>query len=397
MNRINFRPLWSLDVIKTEDYLSKMAEKGYYIIGINFSLKLFKFNKGDCQKINYRITYSKDYGNKLAVGLIIDGWKTCTENKRWRVLKNGKKISKINNFPARDGVIKRNKTILEVILGLLLFFVTTSLPNMFILGVLRDKNSTVSYDNGIISISGHNSLTQIFYYDLISYAVYLIFIILALISIFKLSSCNKKLKSKNSGYGVSKVYGNGKKFKKVKFGWFCYPDVIANWLENMELQGFNLYKVGLNSFSFIKGEKKRIKYYMDFHRLSSEDYYNIHSSSGWELVNSSYPNNKKWSFWKKEYDENQPKPSIYSDNSSKIDAAKKVLINYLPAYLFITIIYTLVLANFIKIALKIKHPNLLINIPSIAASLIFSFSAVSFSLYSIRLIKYYFRIKNKID
>lgn len=397
MNRISFRPLWSLDVIKTEDYLSKMAEKGYCLNGINFPLKVFKFNKGDCQKINYRITYSKDYGNKLAVGLINDGWKTCAENKRWRVLKNEKEISKINNFPARDGVIKRNKTIWEVILGLLLFSMTTSLPNMFILGGLRDKNSTVSYDNGIISISDHNSLTQIFYYDLISYAVYLIFIILALISILKLSSCNKKLKYENGDYGVSKVYGNGKKFNKVKFGWFCHPDVIENWLENMELQEFNLYKVGLYFFSFIKGKKKRIKYYMDFHRLSSEDYYNIHSSSGWELVKSSYPNNNKWSFWKKEYDENQPKPSIYSDNISKIDAAKIVLVNYLPAYLFIAIIYTLVLGNFIKIALRIKHPNLLINMLSITASLVFSFSVVLFSLYSIRLIKYYFRIKNKID
>lgn len=397
MSKISFKPLWSFDVIKTEEYLSIMAEKGYQLNYINFPLRIFKFNKKQGEKINYRITYSKDYGNNLAVSLINDGWGTCSENRRWRVLKNEKEIWKINNFPARDGVIKRNKTILEVILGLLLFFVTTSLPNIIILGGLTDKNSSVSYVNGNITITGSNSFTQIFYYDLISYALCLILFILALISILKLTSFNKKVKYESGDNKVLKTYGNGKKFNKIKLGWFCHPDIIENWLENMELQGFNLYKAGLFSFSFLQGEKKRIKYCIDFQRLPGEDYYNIYSASGWELVKGAYLNNKKWSFWRKEYAENQIKPSLYTDNSSKIDGAKKVLINYLPAYIFLIIIYMLVLRNFIKVILKMKHPDLLISIPSITTSLIFSFSVVLFSLYSIRLIKYYFRIKNKID
>lgn len=363
MNKISFRPLWSLDIIKTENYLYQMGEKGYELNSINFPLKIFEFKKVESKSKVFRITYSKDFGNKLSTNLINDGWESVLENKKWRVLSNEKEISYVKNFPTRDGILKRNKNILEVDLSVILILLTISIPNVITLGPIVDK----------------------------SIIIYLISIIISLVSIFKIKSGNRKLIGENSKKEIGGKFNNRNKIKKIKFGWFCEVDNIEKWLEKMESIGYTLSKVELNSFYFRKGEKKRVKYFIEFQKFPSEDYNNMYSSLGWKSVNASYLINKRWSFWKKEYEGEIPE--IFTDKKTKIEGAKKILISYLPSYILLFVVYTLVLGNFIKVFLQIRNPFSLITIPAILTSLIFAFSVVLFSVYCVKLIKYYLRIK----
>jgi hypothetical protein len=58
----------------------------------------------------------------------------------------------------------------------------------------------------------------------------------------------------------------GQLIKKTKIGWFYSPDIAEKWLEKMEEEGYNLVSMSNlgNSFYFVKGEAKKVKYHVDF-------------------------------------------------------------------------------------------------------------------------------------
>ncbi|MFA9398626.1 MAG: DUF2812 domain-containing protein [Clostridiaceae bacterium] len=408
MKKISFRPLWSLDIIKTEKYLSDMAKKGYKLAGINYIAKIFKFEKGESKDINYKITYSKDYGNKLATSLINDGWKTCSENKRWRVQVNENEKSSIKKSPSRDGIWKRNKKIFEILQSLIFVPLPIMIINtitMFMHGGIFNKNSTISYKNNVIIIGTPNSYSEIYYYDLISYAVLIIIIILAVISSVILFKGNKKLKSEIGQveeveeFEEVKISNKVEKIRKNKLGWEYQPDLIEKWLEDMEYKGFNLCKVDINSFSFIKGERKKIKYYIDSQKSPGEGYYDIYLSSGYKLVNSDEESSKTCTIWKKEYNENEVEPIMYNDSSIGINIAKKRML-YLPMNIFLIIIFTATLKFIIELIINYKiitNANALKYVMYFLALPLIIFIIVYTFIVSMKIIKYYFRLKGKIN
>jgi hypothetical protein len=54
-----FRPFGSYDVIKTEEWLSSMADSGYILIKINRVTRCFFFEETEPQKLVYRIVFDE--------------------------------------------------------------------------------------------------------------------------------------------------------------------------------------------------------------------------------------------------------------------------------------------------------------------------------------------------
>ncbi|MCL2798380.1 MAG: DUF2812 domain-containing protein [Firmicutes bacterium] len=107
---------------------------------------------------------------------------------------------------------------------------------------------------------------------------------------------------------LEKLKKEKKYVKKIRFFWLTAPDLCERWLEKMEGQGWNLAWMGKfgGSFHFIKGEPRRIKYFVDYHDGEAE-YYSLHKDNGWTLVYSARP----ISVWSHGYVE-QP-PVFYND------------------------------------------------------------------------------------
>ena len=54
-----FRPFWSYDVVKTEEWLSQMHADGYALVSVNFASRLFHFEETMPAKMFYRIVPEK--------------------------------------------------------------------------------------------------------------------------------------------------------------------------------------------------------------------------------------------------------------------------------------------------------------------------------------------------
>lgn len=114
--------------------------------------------------------------------------------------------------------------------------------------------------------------------------------------------------------------------------WGWNPEKVENWLEEMEMKGWNLYKVGVLGLRFIfkKGKSARVRYCADYQSsLVGDQYFNIFKDDGWELAWEG----TGWYIWKKLYAEERP--SIYTDISSLIERNNRVAIVLLPIFFFL--------------------------------------------------------------
>jgi len=116
--------------------------------------------------------------------------------------------------------------------------------------------------------------------------------------------------------------------KKVfKWWWGWNPEKIEKWLEEQELNGWNLEKTddfGIR-FWFRKGQSQKMAYRIDFQPKIREEYRQLFSDAGWQLVKRT---NGGWYFWRQPYDE--VKPEIFTDPESLIDRNRRLLPLLLP-------------------------------------------------------------------
>src|SRR5690625_752418 len=87
-----WKPFWSYDVLKTETWLSFMANKGYFLIDINRRTRIFSFQYGEPQRMTYRIAYDKGKSDSLASGLVEEGWSLVFHRGHWTVTTNEKRL-----------------------------------------------------------------------------------------------------------------------------------------------------------------------------------------------------------------------------------------------------------------------------------------------------------------
>lgn len=118
---------------------------------------------------------------------------------------------------------------------------------------------------------------------------------------------------------------SNEKFKQVSKLFFVWQDEKEErWLRKMALEGWHLVGIkGLTKYQFIKGEPQDYYYKLDFKnkQMDHDDYVGIFEAAGWEYVG----NMMLWHYFRKLGMDGQM-PEIYTDNQSKVDRNKRILV-----------------------------------------------------------------------
>ncbi|WP_257143963.1 DUF2812 domain-containing protein [Bacillus sp. AFS002410] len=175
-----FRPFWSYDVKKTEEWLSEMAENGYILVKVNRWLRYFYFQNSESQTKTYRVVYDKIRASSMSKSLSDEGWIKSNQCGKWQFISNDKPIEQLKTASVRDGIIKRNKTIMYTYSGFLIYFLFVALMNISIFGMAFFQ------DEPIVVVK---SPLWIITYTCLGIAIALF--IIAIYSVFKIRKTNK--------------------------------------------------------------------------------------------------------------------------------------------------------------------------------------------------------------
>lgn len=396
MSKNVFRPFWSLDIIETENWLCEMSAKGYYIKEINAMTKVFVFEKGEPKEIIYKICRHKAGVSVASQSLLNSGWYSVYSKGKWSILANENDKSQIKTHPSRESLLNRSRNIKYSIGSLLtLWLIMSIMPLLILTGLL------------FYSTNGSLNVTYIPGAKL-SMTLILLVLILLIYIIIKFNKSDKKLRIENGAnlnlsftipketiidYKVErKLRKDGKAIKKIKPGWFYSPDKTEEWLENMELKGYNLYRMNRSgtTFYFMKGEPRKVKYSSDFQIIVNDSYFEIHKSNGWKMFFTSLSSFTKHTLWGKEYSDEIP--ALYSDNSHIIKHAKKQCIVYCILFTPIIIMYSFI----IKSNLKMYLSGTIVGSQTLI-SLMFSVIIIEFGYFVIKSLGYYLRTRKKFN
>lgn len=398
-----FRPFWSYDVSKTEEWLSSMAEKGYHFERLNRGTRYFYFIKGDPKKITYRIGYDKMHSDTLPKSLLYEGWMKVQQSRHWVVLSNENPLEQIKTSPVREGIIKHNRIIMYIFGSILIYLITMS---TFFIGIISLFSFSQDAPFRVGEQAGKSPYWILTYFY---FSAVLALWILSIYSVIKINKSNNKLISEN--IQQNKLHRMDQDIKgrlskdeekqlklsdqlvvKRKFWWMYAPDKLEKWLETMEGQGYHLYRTSRTgvAFYFTKGRPRKISYCADFQNITDESYFNIHRDSGWKSAFISHSSFQKWSIWSREYSESEERPQIYSDKTNHLKHARRIAITYSCIFLPIFII------SIFNIRLRIEQGfNNPIDKFQIINAILLVLPPLIFSSLLVRIWLYYMRLRNR--
>lgn len=355
MKRV-YRPLWSYDVRKTEEWLAGMAEQGWIFEKLNRWSRCFHFQERKPETRVYRIAYEKMSSPVLPKTLQAEGWEIAATAGKWEFTANSQPESAIRTSPVRDGIVRHNRFITYLFFAMIIYFTVILL------------NFSAAMFTGWVVEGGRNVVeSPMWIVTYLFMAFVLASVIFGIYSIVKITRTNKQLQGTENvdavsvhqqldGKTESELKRAGRLIRKVKFAWIYSPDKMERWLESMELKGFNLYRVNKigNVFYFIKGEPRRIAYRLDYQRGPTESYYAIHREAGWKEKFVSYSNMENWTIWSQTYEEGEERPQLYSDRTSRLKHAKRIAITYTAAFLPLVTFYIYFIISYISRADSIQ-------------------------------------------
>jgi uncharacterized membrane protein len=397
MSKRVFRPFWSLDIIETENFLCEMSAKGYHLKEIKAVTKVFVFEKGKMEEIQYKVCHHKTGVNCDSQSLVKSGWCNVLKKKKWTILANANDKSQIKIHPPRESLLNRNR-IIKYSLGsiLLMWFIMSIMPMIFLMELLFNFNSS---SLNITYMPGAK----------LSMIIILLVLILLVYIMIKLNKSDKKLRM-GRGTDVSlsaavtkytiidyklerKLRKHGQVIKKIKLGFIYSPDRTEKWLEGMEKKGYNLYRVSGtgNSYYFMKGKPKNVKYSLDFQTTVNDSYFEIHKSNGWEMMFTNFSSFAKHTLWEKEY--SAEKPALYSDTSNIIRHARKQCMVYCILFTPIFIMYVLIMGSNISMYLKGKQ----VTSQKLIMLIVFFLFIVELGYFIMKSLGYYLRCKKKFS
>src|SRR5665648_93372 len=383
-----FRPFWSLDVMKTEKWLGEMAYDGYQLEKIDFVTRAFVFEYDERKIIQYRICRHKDRVSANSPSLIKSQWYDVFTKGKWSILANENEASELKIFPSRESILKRNR-IIKYSIGILLAYQSFGVLLMLItlyLAFFSDNFSSHFEPGSSISLT----------------AMFLILSTLLYILIRLIQSDKKLRRESGSDIALSKrrldrktekaLRREGKLIKKRKLAWMYAPDKIETWLEAKEKQGYNLYRMRRrgNIFYFMKGEPRTIKYFVYYQHLVNYSYFDIHKSSGWEVIFTSKFTYMKYTIWRKEYTDDRPQ--IYSDKKHRLKHARKQCLLYCMFYIFLIVTAVALIVSTVSISIVSPDRPLFWPTP-----IIFTLLIIEYGYFTIQSIGYYLRTKKKLD
>jgi hypothetical protein len=108
--------------------------------------------------------------------------------------------------------------------------------------------------------------------------------------------------------------------RAIKLWWGWEPEVIENWLEQKEAEGWHLFNINTQIiFNFVKAKPKKVRYCADYQSTLDPEYKALFQDAGWELVYKS----AGWYIWRMEY--TGERPDIYTDIESLMGRNKRLM------------------------------------------------------------------------
>jgi len=407
MSKKVYRPFWSYDVVKTEEWLTQMHAKGLALLRIHFAARLFYFEETVPAAVVYRIVLEKKSNGTPPVYLENNVYTEACSSPNYYVIRT--KETGPEASPSYNGFLSKNKKI-KFVVGIILLCAAIILGiNFWIIaalaGALLFSGGT---DIQVFSNSANTPLTGAEVFSTVMTFVFPLLVILTFTwlcyTYFKLRKTNRQLEilcgdtldlsftlprdTLLSHTEMKKMSKNNKVIKKTKIAWIYAPDKVEIWLEKMESRGYHLVRMSKlgNSFYFISSEPRKMKFHVDYQNSTDPSYYNLNKESGWKLFFTSLSRTQSNNVWGNEYTDEPP--MFYSDKESTLKHAKKFALtcslSFFPVcvlYIFITVI--LIISNL--------HTS---NIHSIiAVCIIYSAVCIEFGSFAVRTILYYFRVK----
>ena len=311
-----WRPFWSYDVEKTESWLAEMAADGDRLVNINFVTRMFSFEKGEREEVEFQVIFDKSR-NELPHRLEESGWRNFYSEGNWQILKND--AESISVYPVREQIVKRNRLHSNVLKGISFWYGFQLIMPLTMLLVFLISGETIDF------------VPSPFWIITILYFIQVVGVIwLTIHATRKLRAFEHKFFA--SAVDVEKPVGET--FGKWKFSWPNAPDLLENWLADMAAEGNHLVRIQGARFTFQKGVPKQVSYVYDFQLKTSLHYFDIHKSSGWQLIFSSPYSFMKSSLWMKEYEAGEVKPEFTYDLVEKKAHVRKVLMMSGGSFLF---------------------------------------------------------------
>ena len=410
--KTKFRLFWSYDVIKTQQWLSDQSNKGLKLVGFNPILRTFKFERTNNQDNQYMIIYDKKSNGCPTIYMKDNDFMEIAHSKNYYILKQVKENPQF--YPSYEALLNKNAKI-KYIVGNILLFVSFIYFMIFATILMSISSGSFSFEWVGWDSTDIVYTTQEIIFGIIQAMIFYSLLLIILFSpfwmiytYFKLNKANKTLEKlcgntktirftiptdtiidKNT---LSYYKKQGLVVKKTKIGWFYSPDIAVKWLEKMEANGFNLVRMSNlgNSFYFIKGESKKVKYHVDFQVTKSASYLAINEENGWKLFFTSLTKYFAITVWSQEYEIDIPE--FYSNIEDEMSHAKKFMLTYASIYIPLGILYALMTFLFGYTLWSIT-PEFGIDGALIIVPIIFLLSAILYFYYSFTVIRYYYRIK----
>ncbi|MGS0972457.1 MAG: DUF2812 domain-containing protein [Candidatus Izemoplasmataceae bacterium] len=410
MKKRKFRPFWSYDVLKTEAWLNSMASKGWVLTKIHFSRRLFVFEKGEVRNTDLKIIYDKNAFGAPEMIKEDASFEEVLADKHYYVLNVLDSTSEY--IPSHEKLLSRNQKIKYVVGLILLINIMMTMFPVLIITFAIIFGEGITFESTEVMESSPYTLGEIVV-GIIQIFLYLFSLMIPtwmIYTYFKLGKSNKRL-IKECGVNLDvkfttpnnkisskeewkEMKKSNKLVRKIKIGWFYSPDKIEAWLEGMEKKGFNLLRMSKlgNSFYFEKGTPRNVKYHVDYQNKNDHDYFNINKESGWDLFFTSVTRFFAFSVWGQVYDEQMP--TFYTDKETKIKHAKRLAISFtvwmIPMailYIGLSILYFTSFTSFDEL----DFSSWLLFTP-----IMFLIVSLEYSIFTYRIIRYYFRIKKSV-
>jgi Protein of unknown function (DUF2812). len=409
MGKVVFRPFWSYDVIKTEDWLNSMHAKGYALDKINFGARLFYFKEVEPAVYHYRIVYEKNSNGNLSSRFTDCGFELVCFAQNYLVVKNA--ADKPQIVPSYSGFLEKNRKLKYGIgIALLILACVAFVPFMLLMIIIVFAIITGNYSTDSTAAQSVSSNSQGFEV-VIPYGLHpILILILALLlySFLKLRITNKQLErlcgdKLNLAFSIPKegllskaeeraLIREKKMIRKTKIAWIYAPDKIEIWLEQMENKGYNLYRMSKlgNSFYFLKGEPRKVKYYVDYQSKANPQYFNLNMENGWKLIFTSLSRIQSNHVWSQVYTDEPP--MFYSDKESKLKHAKRFALTYSLCFFPVCILYIFLLI--LIILLYNDHSvGYTAQVCRFIILISYSLMIIEFGFFALRTVLYYFRVK----
>lgn len=335
-----FRPFWSYDLPGTEAWLAGMAARGWQLEEWSLLLRRFTFRQAEPVRLTYQITYAPSNQSSLSSYLAAEGWSKRLQQGKWSLYENDRLPSHISAYPSRKDVLKRNRIISYVFMGILVYLLLIALIPLLILGLTFNQDAPVR-----IQPSPLWAVTWT------AAALAVLLLVLAVYSMIKLGAANKVflLDHQDMKKSPAQQKPAGTTIIRMKLGWMYAPDRLEQWLEEQELLGWNLYKVSLGGalFHFSQGRSRTMHYHADYQVIAGEGYSELHQEAGWAKIYSSPFSLQKWTIWSREELDPAEQPEIYSDPLHRLKHARKIAVSYTALFLPIMLLYSVNMMAFV--------------------------------------------------